>query len=156
MSKEASEGNVKLYWLPACANIAAPTVAEIAAGTNLTPFLPTSGLAIDSNENNASIAMIDSGHTDEQVGTYSTSVALTLVRDAVSADDDAWTLFVRGLSGFLLKSPFGAPVATSRVEVYPCEAHEPVPLPPAENEFQQFRVTLAVHTTPNRKAVVAA
>lgn len=156
MTKEAAEGNVKAYWLPTVASKTAPTVAEIAAGTNLTPQLPTAGLDISFNENNASIAMIDAGFTAEQVGTYGTTIALTFTRDGVDADDDAWNLFDRGLTGYLLVSRFGTPVATSRVEVYPCESHNPIPLAPAENEFQQMRVTLAVHDEPELKATVAA
>lgn len=156
MAKVASEEKVKVYWLPTVASKAAPTVANIAAGTNLTPFVPTDGIDISPSQNNASISMIDSGFTAEQVGTYGYAITLTLTRDDVGADDDAWALFERGLRGYLLVSRFGAPVATSRVEVYPCEAHDPAPVAPAENDFQKMTVMLAVHDTPEIKAVVAA
>lgn len=156
MGKVAAEGKVKLYYLPAAASVAAPTVANVAAGTNLTPYLPTSGLNIDPTQNNASIPMMDDGFVIEAIGTESVGITLTLTRDSVSADDDAWTLFVRGLTGYLLVSRFGSPIAGSRVEVYPIEAHDPTPMAPAENEFQQFQVRLAVNASPNRKAVVAA
>lgn len=156
MSKEAYEGNYKLYYLPTVASVAAPTVANIAAGTNLTSFLPTTGVSIDTTQNNASLPMIDAGFVVEAVGTETVSITLTLTRDGVTADDDAWTLFTRGLTGYILVSPFGTPVATSRVEVYPIESHHPTPLAPAENELQQFSVKLAVNAEPNKKAVVAA
>lgn len=156
MSKKASEGNVKVYWLPTVASKAAPTVANIAAGTNLTPFLPTTGTDITWTQNNASLPMLDESFTVEQIGTESASITLTFTRDSVTADDDAWELFDRGLEGYLLISRFGTPVATSRAEVYPVAAHRAVPLSPAENELQQATVQLAVRDTPELNAVVAA
>lgn len=155
MTKEASEGNVKLYFLTTVASVAAPTVANIAAGTDLTPWLPTSGLNVEPTQNNATISMIE-GVDLSAVGTESREITLTLTRDGVTADDDAWVLFVRGLTGYILVSPFGAPIAGSRVYVYPIESHAPTPVPPTENTFQTFQVRLAVNSTWNEKAVVAA
>lgn len=155
MAKVTSENKVKVYFLPTVASKTAPTNANITAGTNVTPFLPTSGVNVEWTQNNASIPMLDAGFTTEQIGTESASITLTFTRDEVAADDDAWDLFVRGLQGFLLISRFGAPTTGSRVEVYPITAHRAVPLAPAENEFQQARVQLAVHDTPELKATVA-
>jgi hypothetical protein len=133
---------------------AAPTAAEITAGTNLTPFLPTTGLGVEWTQNNASIDMLDESFTAEVIGTEAASVTITFTRDDTT--DTLWDLFTRGLNGFLLISRFGAPAAGDDVEVYPCQAHRPVPLTPATNEFQQARVALAVHDTPDLEAVVAA
>ena len=154
MPKVASEGNVKVYWLPTVASKAAPTAANIAAGTPLTPYLPTSGVGIDWTQNNASLDMLDSSFTAEVVGTEGATITLTFVRDDTT--DTAWNLFVRGTNGYLLVSRFGAPVAADKVEVYPVQSHRPVPLPPATNEFQQAQVSLAVHDTPELNATVAA
>lgn len=154
MAKLSSEGNVKVFWLPTVASKAAPSVANIAAGTELTPFLPTAGVGIDWTQNNASIDMLDESFTAEVIGTEGATITLTFVRD--DAADDAWDLFVRGTNGYLLVSRFGAPVALDVVEVYPVQSHRPVPLTPATNEFQQARVSLAVHDAPELNAVVAA
>lgn len=154
MPRLASEGNVKVFWLSTVASVAAPTVANIAAGTELTPFLPTSGVGITWTQNNASLPMLDESFTVEVVGTESAAIQLTFVRDDTS--DDAWELFDRGTNGYLLVSRFGDPVASDVVEVYPVQSHRPVPLAPAENEFQQAMVTLAVSDTPELNAVVAA
>lgn len=156
MAKLASEGNVKVHYLPAVANKNAPTVAEITAGTNLTPFLPTTGVGADWTQNNTSTPMLDESFTTESVGTESASVALTFLRHELDADDDAWNLFVRGTNAFLLISRKGAPGVGDKVEIYPIQCHRPVPLPPASNEDQQARVSLAVNDTPALNAVVAA
>lgn len=156
MAKTTSEKKVKVYFLPTVASKAAPTVANITGGTNITPQLPTTGVAVEWTQNNASIPMLDEAFTAEQIGTEAAAITLTFTRDETDADDDAWNLFERGLTGYLLISRFGTPAATSRVEVYPITSHRPVPLAPAENEFQQARVQLAVHDTPDLNAVVAA
>lgn len=155
MAKLPSEGNVKVHYLPAVANKAAPTVAEINAGTNLTPFLPTAGVGVEWTQNNTSTPMLDESFTTEAVGTESASVSLTFLRHRADGDDSAWNLFVRGTDAFLLISRKGAPAVGSKVEVYPIQCHRPVPLPPATNEDQQARVSLAVRDTPDLRATVA-
>lgn len=156
MTKLAAEGNVKVHWVPAIAAKAAPTVAEIGAGTNVTPFLPTNGVGVEWTQNNASLDMLDESFTPEVIGTEKAAINLTFVRHRLDADDDAWNLWDRGDEGFLVISRKGAPAALGKVEVYPCQSHRPVPLTPATNEFQQGRVMLAVHDTPELNAIVAA
>lgn len=154
------DGNTKVRWLPAVVDIEAPTVAEIAAGTDLTPQLPSDGLTVTPNRNKASQSMLDSSFVAEAVGNWSVGIVLKFQRDVTSittgAGDAAYTLFDRGTDGFLLVSRFGAPAAGDQVEVYPAEAHQPIPLATAENAYQQFEVELAITDEPALKAVVAA
>jgi hypothetical protein len=154
MARLASEGNVKVYKVPTVADRSAPTAAEIAAGTDLTPLLPTSGVEINWTQNNASLPMLDESFVASVVGTEQAEITLTGVRDDES--DDFWDAFERGENFQLVVSRFGAAEATSQVEVYPAQSHRPVPLTPAENEFQQAQVTLAIYDTPVLDAVVAA
>jgi hypothetical protein len=154
MAKLTAEGNVKVHKVPTIASLTAPTVAEIEAGTNLTPKLPTAGVAINWTQNNSSTPMLDESFVTGAVGTESAEITLTGVRDSVS--DDFWDAFERGENFFLVVSRFGAIAADSKVEVYPVQSHRPVPLAPAENEDQQAQVSLAVTGTPELNAVVAA
>ena len=153
MGKLVHDGNTKVHWLPAVAVLAAPAVAEITAGDDLTPQIPSDGVNLTNTRNNASISMLDEAFTPEQVGTFGAAITLKFTRD--DATDAAWDLFSHGASGFLLISRFGDPVATTDVEVYPAESHEPAPLATAENEFQQFEVQFAVTAQPSIRAVVA-
>jgi hypothetical protein len=153
---EVTYEDTKVYWLPAVANKAAPTVAEIGAGTDLTPFVPVDGVARDSSQNKASQAMLGGAFVTERVGTWSFSATLTLMRHILAGDDDAWELFDRGTEGFLLISPFGAAVAGLRVEVIPAEAHQPIMQATAENAYQKFTVAFASTAEPDFDAVVAA
>lgn len=154
MGRLVHDGNTKVHWLPAVADKAAPTVAEITAGDDLTPQIPSDGLNLTNPRNNASISMLDEAFNAEQVGTFGTAITLKFARD--DSADTAWDLFSHKTSGFLLVSRFGAPEAASEVEVYPAESHDPAPLATAENEYQQYEVQLACTERPSIDAVVAA
>jgi len=154
MARLASEGNVKVWKVPTIADLEAPTAVEINAGEDLTPYMPTQGVDITWTQNNASLAMLDESFVAEVVGTESATITLTGVRDDES--DDFFDAFERGENFYLVISRFGAADATSAVEVYPAQSHRPVPMAPAENEFQQAMCTLAVTDTPVLDAVVAA
>ena len=160
MARLASEGNVKVWKVPTVTDTAAPTVAEITAGTDLTPLVPTSGVDIQWTHNNASIAMLDESFVAEVVGTESATITLTGLRDDTS--DDFFDAFSRGDNFYLVVFRFGVsgaggdPASGDVCEVYPGQSHRPAPMPPAENEFQQAMVTIAVTDTPSVDSAVAA
>ena len=146
--------NTKVYWLESCANINAPTVAEINAGTDLTAQIPVDGVALNATKNNAAQAMLGDAFVAEKVGTWGVGITLTFTRDDTS--DTARALFVYRADGFLVLSRFGAHAAGKDLEVYPAEGHEPADLATAENEFSKYEVQLAVTATPALRAVEAA
>ena len=95
MARLASEGNVKVWRVPTVADTSAPTVAEINAGTDLTPYMPTQGVDVTWTQNNASLAMLDESFVAEVVGTEAATITLTGVRDD-GATDPFWDAFDRG------------------------------------------------------------
>lgn len=155
MSRLTAEGNVKIYKVPTVSDIAAPTIIELTAGTELTPYLPTGGVSINWTQNNATLAMLDESFTVSAVGTEAAEIELTGTRDD-DGTDAFWSAFERGENFYLVVSRFGAAdTAGDVVEVYPAQSHRPVPLSPAENEFQQASVSIGVTATPNLNAVLA-
>jgi hypothetical protein len=160
MGKLVHDGNTKVHFLPSVANVAAPTAAEITAGDDITGAIPSDGVNVTNTRNNASVSMLDSAFTPEQVGTWGAGITLKFTRDPDGASDPAgdvaFALFAERGPGFLVISRFGDPVAGSIVEVYPVENHKPSPLATAENEYQMFEVQLAVTDEPNYLAEVAA
>ena len=155
MSRVSYDGNVKLYFLPACAAIATPTLAEITAGTNLTPYLPRDGITPPSTQNTVDSSSLDETFDSEGVGTWGGQMKTRHYRD--NADETvAWDLINYGLTGFLLMSPFGVPIATSKVHVWPVEAHQPLPIQTSGNAKQKFDATWAITSQPDLDAVVAA
>lgn len=153
MARLTSEGNVKVHKVPTVSDKNAPTVTEIEAGINLTPFLPTGGVDISWTQNNATLPMLDESFVVSAVGTEAAEITLTGVRDDTS--DDFWDAFERGENFYLVVSRFGSADSGDVVEVYPVQSHRPVPLSPTENEFQQVQVKLGVTETPDLDATVA-
>lgn len=163
MSRYAHEEHTRVWWVPGAdgiADIAAPTVDEIEAGTDLSPFIKKEGVKVGATQNNVNNATIETAYDAENVGSWKTTPELTMFRDAVSGDDDAWTLCVYGAVGFIVvrrgTTNITAVAAAQRVEVYPAQMHQPIMMDTAANENAAFVEKFATTSTPNLKAVVAA
>lgn len=159
MAKFPFEAFTRVSWVPTIASMAAPTVAELTAGTDISCFLTKDGLNL-----NASTAESDSGTLCTQlegksVGAVTVSPELRMYRDSVIADDDAWALWVYGTNGYLVVR-YGVAYATAwtaaqLAQVYKGQMHEPVMNPSAVNTSATFNARCTVQEF-NQKAVVAA
>lgn len=156
MARTVYEKNTKVYWAITVASESAPTVANIAAAVNLTPFTAKDGVATNVNTNNVDSATIDESFDAQLAGSWGANVQLTMFRDDVAADDDAWVACVYGTDGYLIISRFGVPIAGSVVEVWPAQMHQPAMENSAANAQQRFVETFAITGEPNLAAVVAA
>jgi Tfp pilus assembly protein FimT len=152
----ATYESLRVYWVPTIANIAAPTVAEIGAGTNLTDYVPVEGVNTDMTENEVTTAMLGDSFIVSDPGTWSARNEVTFMRHITATDDDAWTLFVTNQIGNFVIARFAAAAAAARVEVYPARSGRRRMQASAENTHQRFLVTLYGTDTPNFDAVVAA
>jgi len=161
MSRQIEEGNLKIHFLTACADISAPTEAEIEAGVHLTPFLVRGTLQRPSGGQTASAADVDSAFNKTEPGTFGGDLVAQFYRDDDA--DTAWTTLPRLTRGFVVVAPFGYdgadksdPAGDEAVEVFPIAVADRSPNPAAENEMQKFTATFAVHSEPDFDAVVAA
>lgn len=157
MGKFVHDGNTKVYWSTSIANKSAPTAAEMAAATVLTPQTTADGVNVTDTRNKAATPMLEDIFIPENAGTHSTAAVLTFTRDNVT--DTAWDTFTHGTAGFLViarGTEGDGTNAGDEVEVYPAESFDPTPLPTATNEHQKFEVELAITDKPDRNAVVAA
>jgi hypothetical protein len=157
MARIIYEGRTNVYWLTACANIAAPTVAEITAGTNLSTLVPTDGVAVNVTTNNVDNGDISSQFDKEATGSWGSGLEITFFRDDTA--DTAWNLCVLGTNGFVVIDRFRTsgtlPSVSNKVEVFPVQMHQPAPQNSAANQMQRFVEKFAVTSTPNLKATVA-
>jgi hypothetical protein len=157
MARLVYEGRTNVYWVTTISNIAAPTVAEITAGTPLTNFVAKDGVAVNTTTNNVDSATIAETFDSQIVGSWGGSVELTMFRD--DSADTAWNLCVYGTNGYVVIDRFNdsgtLPIATEKVEVWPAEMHQPVPQNSAANTQQRFVEMFAVTAQPNLKATVA-
>ena len=159
MTAIAHDGVVQWFWLPACAIVATPTLAEMTAGERLTDITnydtPSSEASVDTSG-------IDDVYDTGVVGTSTAGpIVLTFKRDTAS-EAGSWDALDFRDTGFLVKLPFGgsgasaAPAATDKAEVYPGQVGQKRPEGYGRNTTQKFMVSIYVTATPNVDAALIA
>ena len=157
MARYANDGMIRINVVATIANIAAPTAAEINAGSNITNFVTKDGLTVPANQNMVPNSSLAETFDSEVVGSFGGAVTLTGIRD--NATDTFWDLVVYGTNTHLVirrgVATATAVSASQKVEVLPIQWHEPIPTQTASNEQGRFTATAAVRSQPNYKSVVA-
>jgi hypothetical protein len=157
MARYANDGMIRIQVVASISNIASVTTAELNAGTNITNFVTKDGLTVPANQNMVDNASLAETFDSQVVGSFGGPVTLTGIRD--SATDTFWDLVVYGTNTHLVVrrgiATATAYAAAQKLEVYPIQWHEPVPMQTASNEQGRFTATAAVRSQPNYKAVAA-
>lgn len=160
MSQFVADENIQIRWVPDIADVDAPTEAEIAAGTDLTPFIPKAGWNPAGGGDDADTSTLKSRQDTAVAGTFNfNGLSLEFLRDDTT--DTAWDTFEHGTAGFIVvrEAPGAADAtieAADDVQVYPVEAKQPRPMQTAKNESRKFTVEFSVTDIVNLKSVVAA
>lgn len=159
MADMLNDGNIKCTFVPSVANIAAPTTAELAAGTALECLITADGLELKVDEATVSIPKLCETTVSEAPGRSTYGVTLTMVRKTVPAEDVAWTVLLRGTTGFLVFR-YGTAFATAyasaqKVQVFPGKAGERRPQKPEANGATKFISQWFVSSQPNLDAAIA-
>lgn len=155
------DGMTRVTFATTIANIAAPTVAELNAGTLLQTTLIPAGL----EGFEAAVADVDN---TSLASTFDTTLpgrksfsGTGLVLKKQTSTDTVWNLLtVSGTTGFVVIRD-GVLEATAwtiadKVEVYPCTIGGFTTLGRGEaNSLLRYRAFLKISSTPNQKAVVA-
>jgi hypothetical protein len=157
------DGNLKVSFVPAVANIAAPTVAELTAGVGLEERLTPDGLNISFDTSMIDNSALNSTYDTEQVGRSKVTTTLKYKAGAVGTSDDVRDALTFRAVGFLVVRR-GVDAATAwaaaqEVEVYPSQCGRPNPDVPAPNSIQTVTVQLGSTGTPrgfDNPAVVAS
>lgn len=156
MSRVIPNEQSYLGFLPAVANLAAPTAAEITAGTNLTSFLIS--LNASSQGNTVPTPDISTLFETSIPGTVQASLTADFYRDDTT--DTAWTTLARSTEGFFVIQRYGNtggnPATADDVEVWPIMVVSRTMSNMANNTAMTFTVTCSVPVEPNESAVVAA
>lgn len=161
MARQQFVGVARVWWLTACANVAAPTVAEINAGVDLTPHLRRDGLDTPREGNEVDASDMASLDQKQSVGSRTTGpIALEIYRDSVPGSETAYTALAEDSVGFLVVRPFGgstvAPAAAQKVENYPTTVSVRGRVKSGLDENQRANVKLVVTGVVNLNATVAA
>lgn len=163
MADMLADGAVKVTFVPSITNKAAPTVAELTAGTavDLECLITADGLDISVDEQVVAIPKLCETFDAQSPGRATYGVTLTCVRKDVDAEDVAWDTLVRKASGFLVIR-YGTPATTDYVAaqknlaVFPVTFGERRMLKPEANGAIQFQSQAYVTSQPELDAVVAA
>lgn len=112
----SSRGFTKIYWLPACANIASPTRAELNAGTDLSPqIMDGSGFSVKSDQIDA--PDMATRFTSKIAGSI-TAEDSSLTMYASKTGVDARQLMPQDTAGFIVIL-YGGDVPGQKMDVWP-------------------------------------
>ncbi|ROO82577.1 hypothetical protein EDD29_0057 [Actinocorallia herbida] len=162
MADLLADGNVKAIWVPAIADISAPTVAELTGGSavDLSCLITADGLGIEGETAAVDNAALCSVADTEDAGRIKRDINITAKRKDSPAEDLAWETLTYRAEGHLVVRR-NLPVATAwaaaqPVEVYPARCGDPIMAAPERNSVQKFAVKLFNHIPADTRAVVAA
>lgn len=156
----ASDGNWRVAFTPAVADISAPTVAELNAGTELAAdWITPDGLNIAPSTEGRDTSTLGSTYTTMRAGRRSFENSITFYRADPPAADTAYDLLTFRAEGFLVvrrsQPNETAWTVGDDVEVYPVECGEAQLSTPAPNATQTVTVPFYVHQEPDTRATVA-
>jgi hypothetical protein len=157
MARYANDGMLRIAVVTTIANIAAPTTAELNAGTLITNFVTKDGLTVPSGQNYVDNFSLAETFNSQVVGSFGGPVSMIGIRD--NATDIFWDLVVYGTLTHLVVrrgvTTATAWTAAQKAEVYPIQWHEPLPEQTGQDTLGRFTAAAAVRSQPNLKAVVA-
>lgn len=159
MADVISDGMTRVYWVPAISNIAAPTVAELNAGLNMTSQITDDGLegweADTARVNNTSLA---STTDTERMGRDKLASPMLRFKRQMPTDVVRSTLAKNTMGYVVIRRD----VTESTVwtigqacQVTPVECGRRRDIKPEPNTMSRFEVPFANHTAPSYDAVVA-
>lgn len=156
------DGRTRVAFVPSIANIAAPTVAELNAGTLLHSYLVPAGLTgFENTTAEVDNTALDSTFDTKLPGRQSYSGTMMTFKKQDNGTDPVFTLMTTpNTNGFIVirdELPAGNAWATSqRMEVYPIRTATHSMLGRGEaNSLLRYQVPTPITLTPNLKAVSA-
>ena len=154
------DGYTKVHIVDTIVSMAAPTIAELTAGTEVTPFLTPAGLDTPEEGTDADSSSLASARDFSIPATIGGDIVGEFYRD--DTDDDAWDAMPRLQQTHLVISRFGgtgtdnAIAATNPVEVWPVRVSQRSPSRLTRGEAQRFTVRFALESDPELEAVATA
>ena len=159
MADIIGDGKEAWWWLPSCANIAAPTLAEIAAGVRVSQWMTKDGATgFAPATADAPTSGIESTFDTNVNGRRSFSDP-TLTFRKQSGSDVVYTTLTPDAEGFLMRrKSLKATVAAASaqpVQVFPVMCGETAWMDVEDNMPERFKVPVKITAQPNLRAVIA-
>lgn len=157
MAKYIPAGNSEVWLVPTIASQAAPTAAEMNAGTRLTGFI-RGGVSVDFSSQLVETGTLLSGFNSQAAGTFGggTNTISGILRDNTA--DTAWTALPRGTTGYLAVqrgvSTGESWAAADVVSIYPWEVVARKPGDLSRDQLDTFDVDFAITAVPSENVAV--
>ena len=162
MSRLVPDGNLKIWAVNSIASQAGPTLVEITAGTELTPFVTPAGFDTPEEGTDADISNMSSARDFSVPATIGGDLQGEMYRDdgTGGTTDDAWIALPRNLQTNIVIARFGgggtdnAIAVADVVEVWPVRVSQRSNNRPVRGEAFRFTGRYALESDPTLNAVV--
>jgi hypothetical protein len=159
MPDSNNDGRVRVFSVPSIANIAAPTVAELNAGTRLDGLITPDGLVGFEPETGAvDNSKLNSTFTTNTQGRVAYSGTLLRMHKQSGTDAVYNTMVYGYATNLVIRRDLDAATAwaaSQAVEVYPAVCGEVRNITPAPNETHKYEVPTMITSQPNLRATTA-
>lgn len=160
MADVFADGNTRVAFVPAIANLAAPTTTELNAGTLLQSFLTSDGLmGFEADTAEVDTTSLASTFDTKTIGRDQFSKTGLRLKKQTYGSDTVYSTLTRGTSGFIVIrrgiTETTAWSSTQAIETYPITCGQTKYLQPTANSVQKYEVNTPITSAPNLRAAVA-
>ena len=159
MADSLTDGRTTVWSVPSIASIAAPTAAEINAGTNLSSLLTADGLqGFQPDTSSVDTSALNSTFNTKLPGRADYCNTMLRLKKQSGTDAVYNTLVNAYATNIVIRRDITnstAVASAQAVEVYPGQCGEVRNLDPAPNELHKYEVPFFISPAPNLRASVA-
>lgn len=159
MADSNTDGRTRVYSVPSISNIAAPTVAELNAGTDLTGLITPDGLVgFEPETGDVDNSKLNSTFNTTSPGRVSYSGTLLRFHKQTGTDTVYNTLVYAYATNIVIRRDITSSTAwatSQAVEVYPVACGEIRNLTPEPNATHKYEVATKITSQPNLRATTA-
>lgn len=154
-----ADGRIRIYSVPSIANIAAPTVAELNAGVDLSGLMTPDGLVgFEPDTGDVDNSKINSTFNTTSAGRVSFSGTMIRMIKQTGTDTVYNTLVYGFATNIVVRRDVTSSTAwatSDKVEVYPVQCGEVRNVAPEQNAVHKYEILTKITTQPNLRATVA-
>lgn len=156
----AVDGKTKVYWVTTIANKAAPTTAELDAGTALDGIMTPDGMVgFQADTNEVDNSSFNSTFNSKQPGRANYSGTMLRFKKQ-TATDTVFDLLDRDTTGYVVvrrgSTASTAWAGSDKVEVYPATCGEVRLIDPEPDTMERYEVPIFISAEPSLRATVSA
>lgn len=160
MADVFADGNTRVAFVPAIANIALPTTTELNAGTLLQGTMTAAGLmGFEATTAEVDTTSLSSTFDTKSLGRDSFSNTMLELKKQTYGSDTIFTTLIRNTAGYIVIrrgiAETTAWASGQAIEVYPIVCGQTKFLAPTANSIQKYQVPTPITSAPNLRAAVA-